>query len=384
MALHILHLANDFPGSRVYNQLVQAIDLRGVQQTIFTTIRSEDGKGKNAVDFATDGSTIYYSDNWRPWHRAFFRLKTRSNYKHLLRSIDPKTITHVHAHTLFSDGVLALKLKKDYGIPYTVTIRDTDINVFMKWMWHTWYIGWAVIQNADKVVCISPAHIKRVEAWRACPREFASKTVNIPNGVNSYWLEQISCDLKSHQRGDTWHFLYVGRFTSRKNLPRLMQAILSLKDKGDSLDLHIVGGKGDDTKRIETLAKRHPEVFYLHGVVQDKEKIRAIMQQCHIFTMPSLTETFGLVYVEALSQGLPILYTEGEGVDGFFSSSYGERCNPKSVQDIAEKLERMLSHYEEYSIDDSYLKEHFDWDIVADKYLAIMELDKKTTRNCNR
>lgn len=379
MPSHILHLANDFSGSRVYNQLVQAIDQRGVMQTIFTTIRSEGEKGKNAVDFEVKGSAIYYSDNWRPWHRAFFRLKTKSNYKYLLRLVDPRTLTHVHAHTLFSDGVLALKLKRDYGIPYTVTMRDTDINIFMKWMWHTWSIGKAVIQNADKVVCISPAHMKRAEVWRACPRDFVSKAVNIPNGVNSYWLEHISCDLRSYHQGDTWHSLYIGRFTARKNLPRLMQAVLSLKKKGYSLDLHIVGGKGGDTDRIETIAKEHPEVFHLHGVIQDKDKIRAIMQQCHIFTMPSLTETFGLVYVEALSQGLPVLYSEGEGVDGFFSSSYGEKCNPKSVQDIADKLESMLIRYEDYFIDKTYLLEHFDWGVVADKYLTIMKIDNITT-----
>lgn len=371
MASRILHLANDFPGSRVYNQLIQTIDQRGVQQTIFTTIRSVDERGKNAVDFATDGSTIYYSDNWCPWHRVFFKLKAKSNYKHLLKLIDTKNITHVHAHTLFSDGVLALKLKRDYGIPYTVTIRNTDINVFMRFMVHTWEVGKSVIQNADKVICISPAHIKRVQQWRACPPDFSDKVINIPNGINSDWLNHLSCAINPHQADTPWKLLYIGNFTSNKNIPRLMEAVLKLKENGYNLQLHLIGGNGNDTKQIESIAVEHPGVFHLHGVVQDKEKIRAIMQQCHIFTMPSLTETFGLVYVEALSQGLPILYTEGEGVDGFFPSSYGERCNPKRVQVIAEKLEKMLSHYEDYSIDNSYLKEHFDWDIVADKYLAL-------------
>lgn len=371
MALHILHLANDFSGSRVYNQLVQAIDQRGVQQTIFTTVRSEDERGKNAVDFTIEGSTIHYSDNWRPWHRAFFRLKTRSNYKHLLRLIDPKTITHVHAHTLFSDGVLALKLKRDYGIPYTVTIRNADINVFMRFMVHTWGVGKSIMQNADKVICISPAHIKRVQQWRACPLDFSDKVINIPNGVNSYWLNHLSCSINPHRADTPWKLLYIGNFTSNKNIPRLMEAVLKLKENGYNLQLHLIGGNGDDTKQIEAIAMEHPGVFHLHGVIQNKDKIRAIMQLCHIFTMPSLTETFGLVYVEALSQGLPIFYTEGEGVDGFFSSSYGERCNPKSVQDIAEKLERMLIHYVDYSIDEIYLRENFDWAIVADKYLAL-------------
>lgn len=371
MALHILHLANDFPHTRVYSELVKAVDKYGVQQTVFTTIRKEEERGRNNVEFATTNSMIYYSDNWRPWHRAFFRLKVKSNYQHLLGLVDPRNLTHVHAHTLFSDGVLALKLKRDYGIPYTATIRNTDINVFMRFMVHTWEVGKSVIQNADKVICISPAHIKKVQQWRACPSDFSDKVINIPNGINSYWLENISCDLNTHQQDQPWHLLYVGNFTSNKNIPRLMEAVLKLKENGYNLQLHLIGGNGNDTKQIGAIAMEHPEVFHLHGVIQNKDKIRTIMQQCHIFTMPSLTETFGLVYVEALSQGLPILYTEGEGVDGFFSSSYGERCNPKSVQNIAEKLERMLMLYEDYFIDENYLRNHFDWDIVADKYLAL-------------
>lgn len=40
----------------------------------------------------------------------------------------------------------------------------------------------------------------------------------------------------------------------------------------------------------------------------------------------------------------------------------------------------MLMLYEDYSIDGIYLRENFDWDIVADKYLAIMKLDKNNTK----
>ena len=374
MITQILHITNDFSGSRVYNQLVQAIDLQGVQQSIFTTIRKQEEWGKNNVDFTTSESTIHYSDNWTPWHRVSFRHKTKSNYKHLLQAINPLKIKHVHAHTLFSDGVLALKLKKDYGIPYTVTIRNTDINIFMRFMWHTWGIGKSVIENANRVVCISPAHIERVKQWSACPIVFTDKVINIPNGVNRYWLEHLSCKQNPPQQKDSFNLLYMGNFSSNKNLPRLMQSVLKLKETREGLKLYIIGGEGSDTGWIETYAKKYPQAFHLYGIVQDKNKIRSIMRQCQIFTMPSLTETFGLVYVEALSQGLPILYTKGEGVDGFFSPSYGESCNPRSIQDISEKIEKMLIHYEDYSIEEEYLRLHFDWDLIGNKYLQIFDL----------
>ena len=58
-----------------------------------------------------------------------------------------------------------------------------------------------------------------------------------------------------------------------------------------------------------------------------------------IFVMPSRYETFGLVYVEALSQGLPVIYTRGQGFDGQIPDGevgYSVKCN--DVNEIAEKL----------------------------------------------
>jgi len=371
MEMHILHLANDFPYTQVYNQLVQAIDKRGVRQSVFTTLRHRELMGRNSVDFLTEGSKVDYSENWRPWFRVLFSQKIKSNYNHLLRDIDPMTITHTHAHTLFSDGVLALKLKQDFGIPYTVTIRNTDINTFMRYMVHTWDVGRRVMYNADRVVCISPAHIKRAMRWRFCSSDFGSKVINIPNGVNSYWLENLSCVVKPHHMGEVWHLLYIGNFSPNKNLPRLMEAIVRLVRNGYNLQLHIIGGKGRDTQRIESLARKFPETFHIYGVIREKERIRSIMHQCHLFTMPSLTETFGLVYVEALTQGLPLLYTRGEGVDGFFGPCYGVSCDPYKVGNIANAIKELISNYSSFSIDPVFITHNFSWDRIASHYIEI-------------
>ena len=151
-----------------------------------------------------------------------------------------------------------------------------------------------------------------------------------------------------------------------------MEAVLKLKENGYNLQLHLIGGNGNDTKQIEAIAMEHPEVFHLHGVIQNKDKIRAIMQQCHIFTMPSLTETFGLVYVEALSQGLPILYTKGEGVDGFFSPKYGVSCIPDRIDNILNAIKELVFNYSSFSIDPTFITEQFSWNRIALRYINLL------------
>lgn len=58
------------------------------------------------------------------------------------------------------------------------------------------------------------------------------------------------------------------------------------------------------------------------------------MRSCSVFAMPSIFETFGLVYLEALSQNLPVVYTKGQGIDGMFDNTVGIGVDPLSVEEI--------------------------------------------------
>ncbi|MBB1536945.1 MAG: glycosyltransferase, partial [Bacteroidia bacterium] len=93
--------------------------------------------------------------------------------------------------------------------------------------------------------------------------------------------------------------------------------------------------------------------------------------EMHIFALASLKETFGLVYVEALTQGLPILYSEGEGIDGLFDDHYGRACNPRSKASIAAALAQITQLYSRLSIDGDYLSAQFDWRKIAETYLSL-------------
>src|SRR5699024_2595672 len=92
-----------------------------------------------------------------------------------------------------------------------------------------------------------------------------------------------------------------------------------------------------------------------------------------IFVMPSSHETFGLVYVEAMLQGLPILYTANEGIDGFYPESIGEKRQTPTVQEIGEKLSVMIENLNGYSIPAEALKRNHDWAEIAKQYLSIYE-----------
>jgi glycosyltransferase involved in cell wall biosynthesis len=114
-----------------------------------------------------------------------------------------------------------------------------------------------------------------------------------------------------------------------------------------------------------------------HGQVKDKNILKDFYNKSTIFTMPSRNETFGLVYVEALLQGLPLLYTHNEGIDGFYNEKIGEKIFSNDVAEIKKKLLSLVNNYNEYSIPTDRLIENHDWSKIAIKYKELYTISIK-------
>ena len=75
-----------------------------------------------------------------------------------------------------------------------------------------------------------------------------------------------------------------------------------------------------------------------------------------------------------MSQGLPIIYTKNEGVDGYFKEgSVGYAVNPDDINDMTEKIKLMSSNYAKMSENAAKESQRFSWDRVSDQYLDIYE-----------
>lgn len=368
--MRILHISNGFAESKVHSNLARSLDRLDLEQTVYCPVREERLIGKN--QFISTHVNFVYSNCIRPWYKYVYFYKERMLYRDMKKNINLSDIGFIHAHTMFSDGGLAYKAHKEFGIPYAVAVRNTDVNYFLRLMRHTYSYGRKILQNAERIYFISEGLKKLFEESKFCKSIYDSikdKFVVQPNGIEDYWLEHISHEI--HIGHDV---LYIGDFTPNKNVGRLVAAIKRVRSMSDYQDcrLVIVGGGRDKNGKVERLIKENALFIKYLGKVYDKDILSETMKSCAVFAMPSITETFGLVYLESLTQNLPVIYTKKQGIDGLFDDSVGLSVNPHSVEEISNAITRIFKtpkYFNNRNVDFNVFK----WDEIATRYKSIYD-----------
>ena len=136
----------------------------------------------------------------------------------------------------------------------------------------------------------------------------------------------------------------------RKNLAALVTVIerMSHRIPGISLDVY---GKGSPKTMLEVsqiIEKSKAKNVRLKGPLPS-DGFATILRDYVAFLMPTRRETFGMVFIEALFSGLPLLHTKGWGIDGFFAEDeVGYACDPTNLDDIEAGVTRLLQEQERF------------------------------------
>lgn len=374
--MNVLHLSNDFPNSALYKQLVLHLDELDVQQTIYSAVRTEKEAQYSAPELS-HLEDIKIRNILRPYDRFLYRNKIRKIFQNIINSINLGDVDLVHAHTLYSDGGVAFQVKKKFNIPYIVAVRNTDINAFQKYRLDLRFKRNEILREAEKVIFISPAYEQKfLEVLSNSLRQSVkAKAEVIPNGLDPLFLEYSAIPNKRQQ--PTLKLLFVGDFRKLKNVPTLIKAVDILHEQNKSVALTIVGEGGDEGAKVKKMiaSENYPFTNYL-GRIIDREKLRNIYADHDIFVMVSKRETFGLAYIEALSQGLPIVYTNGEGIDGYFDKGMVGLGidNIQDPDEIASKIQDLSAHLNlnliEQCMDEA---QQFKWEKISDTYKDIYD-----------
>lgn len=377
--MHILHIANSYGGTSVYTNMITALDKLGIRQTVFVPLnpQNHDRVGKKMIGFEVKESKIIYNTNLKGYHKYLYGMKISTIVKAIEKEVDVKSVTLCHAGTLLSDGAVAYELKRKYGIPYISAVRITDLGkYYKKYFWLRGYFR-KIVDSASKLVFISPSHKELFLKYNTFAGTNQKKLEVIQNGIDQYFIDNLSH--KDEHKGDEFKVVYASAFMERKGLREIIEACKILIDKGYKIKLDGVGEglpfRKESPEYVEQIKQQEQQYDWLTITRhQPKEEIVKILRSSDIFAMPSKGETFGLVYVEALSQGLPVLYGKNEGFDGYFNDGeIGYAAIPLNVSDTADKLELIIKNYNNIlnNISKCDIDKAFCWDVIVKKYFEI-------------
>lgn len=372
--MKVLQIACGFSYSTVYNKLFSELERQNLQLQVYVPQH----KVKSLKELKCDEYTfpIYSNKIIKKYDKLLYYSKIRRMVKDIELNFNLSDLYLIHAHSLFSDGGVAFNLYKKYKIPYIVAIRDTDINKYFKYAIHLRKYALDIMKNAKNIIFISPAY-KNYVIDNYIPAdikdEIKIKSKIIPNGIDEYWLKHINTDKNIYNEkrlNNDLKLLYVGVINKRKNINSTVNAIGKLHQKGYDVKFTVVG-RVEDTNIYKQLIEL-PYVNYLEP--KPKEELLEIYRLSDIFVMPSITETFGLVYAEAMSQGLPVIYSKGQGFDGQFEEgTVGYSVDSFNFNEISESIINISDNYETIAKNCIQLCEKFNWELIVSKYKKIYE-----------
>ncbi|WP_168731307.1 glycosyltransferase family 4 protein [Robertkochia marina] len=365
-----LHICNDFLGSRVHRNLYTALSEKNLDQIVYYP----QGSGTPDPSAPPPPFDVLAGEfKTSPLDRINQVRKAEKSYNSIRSNIDLNSVDIVHASTLVSNGLIAYKIFKEYNIPYIIAVRGTDINLFLRFRPDLYRLILKILQNASKIVFISQAHQRHFYKKRFIKKftgykELADKTKVIHNGIQDFWL--INQRPLNKKNSNPCKLLYIGNFRPNKNTYRLAKAVIDIHENiNNSISISFVGKGGSEEKKIRYLAKKYSFINFL-GPQYNKEELFKIIRDHHIFAMVSHSETFGLVYLEALSQGLPIVYTSGQGIDGTFSFEVGRSAIPKKVSSIKESIMHCIAEYSNFHLEKIDFNV-FKWSTVSANYMDL-------------
>ena len=243
----------------------------------------------------------------------------------------------IHAHTAIPVGFAGMILDKKYKVPLVVTIHGQDFQYTIKKNKSCRKNVFRVLKFADKIITVSNKLRNVIKE-----KYLLDKTVVINNGINP---EEYAIDEQIELKGQ-YVMLSVSSLIKTKGIDLNINALSKLVKKYPNIMYYIIGD-GEESKNLKKLVmdlNLSRNVIFL-GKLPHSEVIKYMSSKCDVFSLPSWQEGFGIVYIEAMNNGIPVIGIKGQGIEDVIEDrKNGFLVEPKDVDDLADTIDYILSH----------------------------------------
>ena len=289
-----------------------------------------------------------------------------------------RELSLTHAHYVFPSGLISLYLKKRFNIPYVVTAHGGDINKMAKKNEQIRKMSASILQNASHVIAVGEELAATIKNDFGVEEDKLSvismgidRTMFYPPTSKSAVQEELGMDPAKK------NFLFVGNVIQEKGVEELVLAFNEVTKNNEQAALYIVGSRKDRGffEKIKPLTDANKAITFVDPMPQT-ELVR-YFQAADVFVLPSYIEGLGLVALEAMACGTPVIASNVGGLHYMLKDGAGQLVEPKNAEQLQEAMQLALVdelHVNEQEI--TRLLELHDSQRILTKLLAIYEEHK--------
>lgn len=281
----------------------------------------------------------YKNYNFIPKHHMMFKVfnkRMEKLYKEIVKKEGRVDI--IHAQSSLWAGISAAYISKKYNIPLVITEHS----------------------SVERGAYVKESYIPSIaESYKS-----ATKVIAVGNGLkreiellsNRNDIEVIGnlvdlsvFDIRGKNNNDNnFTFFAVAFLEGEKGFDTLIKAF-AREFYGKAAEL-IIGGDGSQKKWLQEIAMEeniHEQVIFTGAL--SREEVSKYMNDCDAFVLPSRYETFGVVYIEALASGKPVIGTYNGGAEGIINSNNGYIVPIDDIPKLQKAMSRMVENINQFN-----------------------------------
>jgi teichuronic acid biosynthesis glycosyltransferase TuaC len=253
----------------------------------------------------------------------------------------------IQAHGALNAGVAALAIRRRHGIPFILTEHSTAFAQGRLRWWERDLVR-RVIAGAERCLAVSPQLARLLEAQYA-----GSSWQYLPNPFGDVFVVEAASTSVPHDPAMPFVFVCVARLSPEKGHALLIEAFAEAFHGDPGTRLRIVG-EGPTREGLERLCAARGVAGWVDFLgLLPASGVREELLAADAFVLPSDVETFGVVVIEALACGRPVVVTASGGPDHLVTAANGllvPTRDPSALSDALRDMRRRAAEYDPTAI----------------------------------
>ena len=305
----------------------------------------------------------YKNYNFIPKHQLMFDIfdkRMEKLYKEVVKKEGKVDV--IHAQSSLWGGISAAYVAKKYNIPLVITEHSSvKRGQYVRESYYKRIVN--SYKSSDAIIAVGNGLKKEIEELTN------RKDIKVIGNLVDLSLFNIR-NIK--RENDEFIFFSVAFLEGEKGLDTLIKAF-SMRFKNEKVRL-VIGGDGSQRQWLEGIAKSEGienQVTFTGAL--SREEVAEWMNKCDAFVLPSRYETFGVVYIEALASGKPVIGTFNGGAEDIVTKDVGILVNIDNIKELSDAMDYIRKNNKEYQHDKlrKYCTEKFSANVIIKKIINV-------------